>query len=196
MDKYKHSVSFRLEKRKDKNGNLPEELPINADITFGGKRIWYYSGYRISLGKWDEKTQRVKRNNFNSDDVSATDINQRLVKIASAVDEAFSQLELKGEEVTPTTVREELKRVLNEEKSTRLTVAQVYQLLIDEREKELKSTPATAQWTKGTLTKHKTMLRHLNDFKAGLYFEDVNDDLLARFELFLIGKGLSNNYTH
>lgn len=40
------------------------------------------------------------------------------------------------------------------------------------------------------------MLRHLNDFKSGLYFEDVNDDLLARFELFLIGKGLSNNYTH
>lgn len=41
MDKYKHRVSFRLEKRKDKSGNLPEELPINADITFGGKRIWY-----------------------------------------------------------------------------------------------------------------------------------------------------------
>ena len=31
MDKYKHRVSFRLEKRKDKSGNLPEELPINAD---------------------------------------------------------------------------------------------------------------------------------------------------------------------
>lgn len=49
MDKYKHRVSFRLEKRKDKSGNLPEELPINADITFGGKRIWYYSGYRIAI---------------------------------------------------------------------------------------------------------------------------------------------------
>lgn len=196
MDKYKHRVSFRLEKRKDKNGNLPEELPINADITFGGKRIWYYSGYRIAIAKWDEKAQRVKRNNFNSDDVSATDINQRLVKIASAVDDAFAQLELREEEVTPTTVRDELKRILNEEKSTRLTVAQVYQLLIDERENELKSSSSTAQWTNGTLTKHKTMLRHLNDFKTGLYFEDVNDDLLARFELFLIGKGLSNNYTH
>ena len=53
MDKYKHRVSFRLEKRKDKNGNLHEELPINADITFGGKRIWYYSGYRIALAKWE-----------------------------------------------------------------------------------------------------------------------------------------------
>ena len=59
MDKYKHRVSFRLEKRKDKNGNLHEELPINADITFGGKRIWYYSGYRISLAKSDENAQRL-----------------------------------------------------------------------------------------------------------------------------------------
>ena len=194
MDKYKHRVSFRLEKRKDKNGKFPEEMPINADITFGGKRIWYYSGYRIAPGKWDEKTQRVKRNNFNSDDVSATDINQRLVKITSAVDEAFAQLELREEEETPTTVREELKRILDEEKSTRLTVEQTYQLLIDEREKELKETPATAQWSKGTLTKHKTMQKHLSEFRSTLYFEDINDELLAKFELFLIGKGLSNGY--
>jgi len=61
--------------------------------------------------------QRVKRNNFNSDDVSAADINQLLVKIASAVDDV-AQLELREEEVTPTTVRDELKRILNEEKST------------------------------------------------------------------------------
>ena len=40
------------------------------------------------------------------------------------------------------------------------------------------------------------MLRHLSEFKATLYFEDVNDDLLARFELFLINKGLSNNYCY
>ena len=50
--------------------------------------------------------------------------------------------------------------------------------------------------TIGTLTKHKIMLRQLNEFKSGLYFVDVNDDLLARFVLFLIGKGLSNNYTY
>lgn len=196
MNKYKHRVNFRLEKRKDNNGNLPLELPINADITFGCKRIWYYSGYRIALNKWDEKTQRVKRNNFNSDYVSASDINQRLVKIASAVDAVFLQLEFEGKEPTTNIVREELRRLLNEEKSMRLTVGQIYQLLIDERENELKTSPTTAMWTKGTLTKHKTMLRHLNEFKATIYFEDVNDDLLARFELFLIGKGLSNNYTH
>lgn len=196
MDKYKHGISFRLLKRKSKNGISQEEFQINADITFGGNRIWYYSGYRIAPNKWDDRTQRVRRNNFNSDDISAAEINQKLNKISSAIDEAFSQLELRGENATPLTVREELKRILNEEKSTRLTVGQVYQILIDERESELRSSPGIAQWTKGTLTKHKTMLRHLNEFKSRLYFEDVNDELLARFELFLIGKGLSNNYTH
>lgn len=55
-------------------------------------------------------------------------------------------------------------------------------------------TPSTAQWSKGTLTKHKTMLRHLSDFRQDLFFEDINDDLLAKFELSLIAKGLSNNY--
>ncbi|WP_438638241.1 hypothetical protein [Muribaculum gordoncarteri] len=32
MDKYKHRVSFRLEKRKDKNGNLHEELPSTPTL--------------------------------------------------------------------------------------------------------------------------------------------------------------------
>lgn len=194
MDKYKHRVNFRLEKRKS-NGS-GKEIPINTDITFVGKRIWYYTGYRIAESKWDSQIQRVKRNSFNDDGDSATDINQRLVKIESAVNTVFDQLEFRGDEATPITVREELKRVLNEEKNTRMTVAEIYQLLIDKREKELKESPATAQWVKGTLTKHKTMLRHLNDFRPGLYFEDITDDLLVNFELFLIGKGLSNNYTH
>ena len=170
MDKYKHRVNFRLERRKDKTGELPKELIINADITFGSKRIWYYTGYRIAESKWESQTQRVKRNSFNDAGDSATDINQRLVKIESAVNAVFSQLELRGDEVTPIIVREELKHILNEEKNTRLTVVEVYQLLISEREKELKETPAVAQWTKGTLTKHKTMLRHIREFRPNMYF--------------------------
>ena len=72
MDKYKHRVNFRLERRKDKTGELPKELIINADITFGSKRIWYYTGYRIAESKWDAHTQRVKRNSFNDAGDSVT----------------------------------------------------------------------------------------------------------------------------
>lgn len=197
MDKkYKHKVNFRLEQRKAKKGETPREVPILADITFSRKRIWYHTGYRIAPSKWDEKVQRVKRNNANEDGASASEINQRLVKLEAAVDEVFSQLELQQDEATPISVREELKKVLNEEKSTRLTVTEVYQIYIDEHEKEMRESPDTATWRKGTLTKHKTMLRHLQGFSSGIYFEDIDDEFLSKFELHLIGKGLSNNYTH
>lgn len=175
MDKYKHRINFRIEKRKGKTDS--DEMPINADITFSGKRVWYYIGYRLQPSKWDQESQRVKKNNFNNDGISATEINTRIVKVESAIHEAFNQLELRGEEVSPTIIKETIKAILNEEKSSRLTVAEVYQLLIDEREREINETPATAQWSKGTLTKHKTMLRHLKEFRSGIYFEDINDEL-------------------
>lgn len=38
------------------------------------------------------------------------------------------------------------------------------------------------------------MRKHLSEFRSALYFEDINDELLAKFELYLIGKGLSNSY--
>ncbi|MDE5822079.1 MAG: site-specific integrase [Paramuribaculum sp.] len=194
MDKYRYRVNFRLEKRKDKNGNFPDELPINADITFSGKRIWYYSGYRIAPAKWDDRTQRVKRNNFNSEGVSAVDINQRLVKIAAAVDKAFSQLELKEDEVSTGNVRQEIKIILDEEKVDCLTACQAYKILIDERAKEINETPATAKWAKATLAKHKTILNHLTEYRATLSFEDIDDESLYKLELFLVNKGFSNSY--
>ena len=110
---------------------------------------------------------------LHADGVSASDINTRIAKVEVAIHKAFNQLELEGEEVSPAIIKEKIKGILNEEKSSRLTVAEVYQILIDEREKEIKETPATAQWSKGTLTKHKTMLRHLKEFRSGVYFEDI-----------------------
>lgn len=192
--KYKHRINFRLEQRKSKSEKEPTEVPILADITFNSKRIWYHSGFRIAPSKWDDNAQRVKRNNFNEDEVSATDINKRLVEIETAVHSVFEQLEFQEIDPTPISVREELKRILSEEKSTRLTVVETYQILIDEREKELKETPATATWTLSTLKKHKTMKAHLAGFRVGLYFEDLSVEMIEKFELHLIGKGLTNSY--
>ena len=58
MDKYKHRINFRIEKRKGKSDS--DEMPINADITFGGKRVWYYIGYRLQPAKWDPEAQSGK----------------------------------------------------------------------------------------------------------------------------------------
>lgn len=89
MEKYKFNVNFRLEKRKETNG----DLIINADITFCGKRIFYYTGYKIGESQWNKTAQQVKRNNFNKNGDSATDINNRLACIRIAVNRVFANLE-------------------------------------------------------------------------------------------------------
>ncbi|NDW11973.1 site-specific integrase [Bacteroides sp. 214] len=207
MEKYKYGIKFRLEKRrenpKDKESKLiTTNLPINADITFNGMRIFYFTGHRIDAEKWIDKVvdgvrvQQVKKNNFNLKGESASEINARLRRIKIAVEDVFNRLDVNGIPPTKNNVRDELKKELDEETMSRKTLLEYYQMLVDLREKELKDTPNRAQWKKGTLTKHKTMIRHLEGFKRQLYFEDVTEELLSKFESYLIGKNLSNSYVH
>lgn len=73
--KLKYNINFRLEKRRNKEtGELHlENLPINLDFTYEGKRFAFYTGYRIDDSKWldsnleNEKIQRVRKNAVNAD---------------------------------------------------------------------------------------------------------------------------------
>ena len=49
----KCNASFTLDRRLDKDGQpIVKNLPINMDFTFSGKRLRYYTGYRIDADKW------------------------------------------------------------------------------------------------------------------------------------------------
>ncbi len=192
MSNYKYNLNFRIEKRK--SGKEGAELPINADITFCGKRIFFFTGHRIGEHQWNKETQMVRRPNFNEAEVSASDINARLSKIRTALDQVFASLEHYGMTPTPNNVREGLRKELDEERVTRKTVAEYYQMLIDERDEERRIDPKTAQWSKPTSTKHKTILRRLNEFRKKLYFEDITVDFLEKFEVYLIQQDLTNAY--
>ncbi|MCC8037694.1 MAG: site-specific integrase [Bacteroidales bacterium] len=192
MSNYKYNLNFRIEKRKSfKDG---DELPINADITFCGKRIFYFIGHRVAENQWDKDAQTVRRNNFNQAGVSASDIKARMSRIRTAVDSVFSTMEHLGITPTPNSVREALRKELAEEKVTRKTVGEYYRMLIDERDEERRVDPKTAKWSKPTSTKHNTILTRLNEFRRTLYFEDVTVELLEKFEVFLIQKNLTNAY--
>ena len=70
--KTKSSINFYLEKRINKEtGKLITEhvVPIILFFSFDGKRLQYYTGYRIDAVKWDTDNQKVKRNNFNRNGV-------------------------------------------------------------------------------------------------------------------------------
>ena len=70
------NASVKLEKRRDKNGELIiKNVPIVIDFSFDSKRMWVYTGERIDSSKWDEKTGKVK-----SSAIGALEINN-LTKI-------------------------------------------------------------------------------------------------------------------
>ena len=48
---YKFGINFRL-----------MEGRIKADITFSGKRLWYYTGISCRPEAWDKEKQRVAKN--------------------------------------------------------------------------------------------------------------------------------------
>lgn len=199
MEKYKFGVKFRLEQRrenpKDKESKLiKSNLPINADITFNGKRLFFFTGYRIDADKWVDKVvggvrvQEVKKNNFNLKGESASEINAKLRRIRIAVEDVFRRLAVN--EVPPTTnnVRDELKKELDEETMSRKTLVEYYRQFVEEES-------VASTWAKGTITKHNTIIAHLQNYKKQLYFEDITEDVLNGFVRYLITeKGLSNTY--
>lgn len=198
MKKYKFTVQFRLEKRKDtpkdKDGKMLN-AQILADITFESKRIFYYVGYRIDEAKWindraadGTRIQQAKKNTFNKRGESASEINMRLRDIKQAVENVFHRLEVN--EVRPTTnvVRDELKKELDEEARANRPLVEYYAQFIEE-------TKESNTWTKATVTKHNTLIAHIQGFKKHIEFDDITEDFLNAFIRYLINeKNLSNTY--
>ncbi|MEL7586604.1 MAG: phage integrase SAM-like domain-containing protein [Prolixibacteraceae bacterium] len=122
MNRYRHSINFRLERRKDKQTGelITTNLPINADITFPGERMFYYTGYRIDLSKWQEmdekgeKVQRAMRGTMNAQRETASAINMRLNEIEAAVPKIFRKLEAGSITPTVAVIREELRELFHE----------------------------------------------------------------------------------
>lgn len=186
MEKTNHKVTFRLEQRRinpkdNASALITENVPINADITFNGRRIFFFTGHRIDASKWNAKEQKVKRNNFNARGDSATDINMKLDRIRVAVDAVFTRMDVNGVPFTTMNVRNELKMEMDEEKTSRIKVTDYYLQFIEEESKN-------GTWAKGTIAKHKTMIEHLNAFRQGIYFEDLTLDFLNRFVQYLLTK--------
>lgn len=184
MKKYKFTVQFRLEKRKDtpkdKDG-LMINAQILADITFESKRIFYYVGYRIDESKWindkaadGTRIQQVKKNTVNKRGESASEINARLCEIKQAVENVFHRLGVNEIQPTTNVVRDELKKELDEEATLRKTVVESYNQFIEEE--SIDST-----WASATKAMHRTTLSHLQGFKSKLYFEDMTEETLNAF---------------
>lgn len=93
-------VQFYLFTRPDKQG----DHHINVSISLFGERLCTSVGYAIAPDKWDDKTQRVKKNAYNSKKVAYNLINSRL----NLIHGHFERLEAIEKRLTKDEIRSEL----------------------------------------------------------------------------------------
>ena len=127
----KCSTSFTLDRRLDKEGKpIVKNLPINMDFTFSGKRLRYFTGYRIDSDKWvdfkkaDPDTgevfhiQQVKRGARNKKGETASEINKRLLLLKSLITKIFIESAILYDEVSVDYLRDVLRATLHERLSS------------------------------------------------------------------------------
>jgi len=179
-------TGFKLEKRKDKaTGKLKEfNVPILVEFRFDNQRVIYPVGYRIDFEKWNFEEQRVKRNNFNKDLVTASVINMRINRIAEKLPKIYNEITELNEVVTAKLLINELNIYLNELENNyqpieaspeaQKSAIDYLQLFID-TEKEAKN------WSVSTIKKIQTIKKHLSGYSPKLQFKDITATFLQKY---------------
>ncbi len=179
----KYNVTFTLEKRKDKEGNpITENVPLFAHINFGGKRLHYFTGYRLSIDSFDVSIQRIDKKGTGSKGknlIQAKEVNADLIKIESELIDLFNQNKFpqKNEIVTA------LDKVLG--KAGKPNDAPDGTNFIDWFEKYIKDGKQSDIRKRNI----KSILKHWIDFekkyKLKIDLMDINFSLLQKFDRFL-----------
>lgn len=94
----KHNVRFRLEARKNKDGLIIDKnMPVLADVTYSGIRLFYFTGFRIDKTSWNTENQEAIKNtsaNEGTRKVPAGEVNRRLRLIAASLTNIFDNTQV------------------------------------------------------------------------------------------------------
>ncbi len=178
----KHTVNFYLDK---KNAGKGDNTPIYLFVSFGGKRIKYYTGERCAPKQWidskdGDKIQRVKRNNTTPAGDSATNINSQLEKFESEVARWFGICEQTKEVPTPHGLKKALDlftgriKQESEEKANEPTFFDRYEqylkdgLFSHNRKKKLQTTKNKLEAWKPKTTFEDMTVQYVTDFQKHL----------------------------
>lgn len=181
---------FFLEKRVDKvSGELTTlNVPIYMDFSFNGKRLQYFTGFRIDADKWEdgiEKTKegvpsrkrlhqgKAKRNTANS-----SEINIGLTALSNKLNTICETAKALKIPLTVEYLRNELKSEPAKKRS--VNIFEAFDIYIEEK----KNSDAD-----NTIKKYTSTLNHLTEFcgkRTNIDFLDLNLSFLERFKSYLI----------
>lgn len=164
-------VQFYLFTRPNKQG----DQPINVSISLFGERLCTSVGYAIAPDKWDDKTQRVKKNAYNSKKVAYNLINSRL----NLIHGHFERLEAIEKRLTKDEIRSELATLIKRKEKVSKTGKNAG--LFDHYDEFVKDGITNKRWAQNTSKKWTTVRHHLKEFNENLKYEDIKDKTLSAY---------------
>jgi len=183
----RYNLKIKLEKRKDKNGNLiVEQVPILADICFASKRMYYSTGYKVNAQNFDLVSNRVKKNTSGYEgkkQVPYNIMNGRFLDIEKAIKDLFQNSQSIPDRETIREVLDKvcLKPVKMEEDSFGNGFFQVFDSYIE-----------NSNMSQGRKKHVRTVLNHWKRFenykKAKFSFDTITSGTLKEFEKYLLHK--------
>ncbi len=194
----KKKITIAIEKRRRQGVIVEENAPIFLRLTYSGKRINLYSGFRINLDQWDSENKKVIEGTVNGNDQIAEEINLNIEKQKSEINSLFFKFQIEEKIPTTTEIKEAFEQIRSGnkkipkkriiQKSTELSFFEVFDDFTNYNGK-------INNWTEDTYTKFNTLKTHLQDYNQNLKFEDLTHEGLSDLLVYFMNKLQMRNTT-
>lgn len=177
------AVNFYLDARVDKRG----DAPIRVSISIRGVRLLTSSGHKICPAKWDANRQLVRKGATNASGVVWSAINSALNKIRDHYLELEGDCIAQGVHITVADLKADFARTFgryNRNPSDETDSGDNY-TIFDYIDIFIKEMGESNGWTASTCQKFSALKNHLSAFNETLSFEDLSEDNLSKFIVFL-----------
>ncbi len=182
----KYSIRYNLRRKSAEDEAYDKRAYILVRVSWSGQRVESMTGMQVLPGYWDGGEQRVRSAYRHGGDTGAA-LNKRLADITAAIDQFFVQRQAEQRVPQPQEVRQVF-AVYFGAMAKPADTSDIFECI------DLFTSTMGEQngWTKGTLTKFRTIKKHLQNFAPQLTFDDLTEDGLQRFMRHLLKSGLRN----
>ena len=180
------SLLFMIRKYRTKSNG---EAPIYLRITVNNRRLDMSLHRGIAVELWDIKEGKVKGNGR-----LAKTINNFLFSVKASIYEVYKELKESKRILTPIDIKNAYLGI-GDEPEEKVTLVNLFQEQNDDLESRI-----GVDYSKSTVTKYKTTLKHIKSFlrtkykKDDINVEDINNLFVTKFESYLkVEKQIGHN---
>lgn len=184
MIQIKRNLILSLEKRKKEGKLITKDVPIRLRVIYNGARVDLFTGYRVDIDKWDNDKEQVKNSFTNRNGESSSKLNSIILNQKLTIQELFIVCESQDRIPTKEEIKDTFKRLKSKGKSidnSLLSKDDFFSVF----DKFVKVSGRMNNWSVSTYAKFSTVKKHLTTFNKDLSFENLNQETLTNYLVFL-----------